>query len=239
MTTHAQPGTPSRFCTNCGTALKTGAGFCHMCGSPVQARAGTASAPGQQPDRASSLRWAVPGIAFLALVVLVAVQYSSRGDQAAAAGGAPLGAGPMGAPDISSMSPQERADRLFNRVMLLTSEGKPDSAAFFAPMAMSAIGALAPLNAHLRYDLGLVALVAGDATVAAAQADSILLERPNHLLGFVLAARAADTRGDAAASVDYRRRLRAAESAERAAGLQEYTDHDADIRAALTPARAG
>jgi len=35
------------------------------------------------------------------------------------------------APDISSLSPQERADRLYNRVMLLATQGKADSVQFF------------------------------------------------------------------------------------------------------------
>jgi hypothetical protein len=143
----------------------------------------------------------------------------------------------MRAPDISSMSPEERADRLFNRVMRLSSEGRADSAAFFGPMALAAIEALAPLDAHRRYDMGLVALVTGDAPRARAQADTILSGRPTHLLGLALAARAADARGDAAGSGNYRRRLIAAETAERASALAEYTDHDADIRAALELAR--
>jgi hypothetical protein len=175
----------------------------------------------------------VPAFAFVALLVLTAVQFGSRTGQPDA-GGVPLGGGgAMRAPDISSMSPQERADRLFNRVMLLSSEGKLDSAAFFAPMALGAIEALAPLNAHQRYDVGLVALVIGDASRAQSEAEAILGEQPTHLLGLILAARAADLRGDLAAGADFRRRLRAAEPAERGRALQEYEDHDADIRAAL------
>ncbi len=135
------------------------------------------------------------------------------------------------------MSPEERADRLFNRVMRYSSEGKADSAAFFAPMALASIEALAPLDAHRRYDLGLVALAAGDVSRARAQGDTILAQRPTHLLGLMLAARVADARGDAAASKNFRRRLLAAESAERARALPEYADHDTDIRAALELAR--
>ncbi len=135
------------------------------------------------------------------------------------------------------MTPEERADRLFNRVMRLSSEGKADSAAFFASMAMGALEALTPLNAHRRYDMGLIALVSGDAASAKAQSDTILAQRPTHLLGLSLAARAADARNNLAASRDFRRRLLAAESAERARGLPEYADHDADIRAAVELAR--
>jgi hypothetical protein len=148
----------------------------------------------------------------------------------------PLG-GMSQAPDISSMSPTERADRLFNRVMRLVSEGQADSARFFAPMAIGAFEALAPLDAHLRYDMGLVALVSDQVEIAAAQADTILKERPTHLLGLSLAARAAEARGDVAGATAIRRRLLQAEPAERSAKLQEYTDHDNDIQDALQAAR--
>jgi hypothetical protein len=144
----------------------------------------------------------------------------------------------MAAPDISAMSPSERADRLFNRVMRLWSDGKTDSAAFFAPMAISAFEAISPMTAHTRYDMGLVALVSGDLSRAGAQSEAILSERPTHLLGLSLAARVADARGDEAAGRSFRQRMIAAEQSERAAGLAEYTDHDADLRAAIDSARA-
>lgn len=136
------------------------------------------------------------------------------------------------------MSPTERADRLFNRVMQYWSEGKADSAAFFAPMALAAFEGIAPLTAHVRYDLGLVAIVAGDITKAAAQSDTILAGRKNHLLGLALAARVADARGDIAAGRAVRARLVAADSAERATGLQEYIDHEADLRAVVEAAKS-
>ena len=135
------------------------------------------------------------------------------------------------------MSPEERADRLFNRVMSLWSEGKRDSAQFSAPMAMTAIGSLSPLDAHRRYDLGLVSLVAGDNATAKAQSDTILKGRPQHLLGLLLAARAADARGDTSVAREMRARLVSSEKSERASGLPEYTDHDADLRGAIEEAR--
>ena len=49
--------------------------------------------------------------------------------------GAAGAAGAGRAPDLSQMSPRDIADRLFDRVMRLSSEGKVDSAQFFATMA--------------------------------------------------------------------------------------------------------
>ncbi len=213
-----------------------------MCGASLAGRsAGIAQspAPAAAPTQSNALRWGVPALALVVLLILTAMQFSARVDQTDAGGAIPLGSGAMRAPDISAMSPRERADRLFNRVMLLSSQGKTDSAAFFAPMALAAIEALAPLDAHQRYDLGLVALVMGDVSRATAEAEAILAEQPTHLLGLVLAARTADLRGDAAAGSDFRQRLVAAEPAERARALQEYADHDADIRAEIASARAG
>jgi hypothetical protein len=140
-------------------------------------------------------------------------------------------------PDISQMSPQERADRLFNRVMLLNGQGKTDSVLFFAPMAISAYQMLAPMNADQRYDLGRIAEVAGALPLAKAQADTLLLEHPNHLLGLILGARIATLNGDAPARKQFETRLLAAEKSELAKKLPEYARHGNDITSALATAR--
>src|SRR4026209_2063699 len=172
------PAENPRFCSDCGTKLRPDSRFCHNCGSPTHgnpSHAASARAP-------NALKWGVPAIAIIALIGLSVIRYGSRTPAADSGDRVPLGAGTVvQAPDISSMSPEERADRLFNRVMRLASEGKSDSAAFFGPMAMSALEALTPLDAHRRYDLGLVALVSGEVSAAAAQADSILAQRKTHL----------------------------------------------------------
>src|SRR5438045_78744 len=67
------------------------------------------------------------------------------------AGGA-AGGGP--APDISSMSPEERAARLFDRVMRYDEQGKRDSLLVFAPMALNAYEMIGTLDTDQRYDLG-------------------------------------------------------------------------------------
>jgi hypothetical protein len=184
------------------------------------------------------LAWSVAAIALVAVVALVAGQvYGARGtaqpDGAAGSTEAPV----VRAPDISTMSPQERADRLFDRVMRYASEGKNDSAQVFAPMAIGAVEALAPLTLHHRYDLGLLGLATGDANLARAEADTILRAQPTHLLGLVLASRAAEARGDAASKAQFDKRLIAAEPGERAKALAEYGDHGADLQKALVAAR--
>ncbi len=141
------------------------------------------------------------------------------------------------APDISSLSPQERVDRLYNRVMLLASQGKADSVQFFAPMALQAYLLLSPLNADQRYDMGRIGEVAGAFPLAKAQADSILRENPNHLLGLILEARLATLAGDTAQLHSYERRLIAAEKVEAPKKREEYLRHQEDIANALQQAR--
>jgi hypothetical protein len=141
------------------------------------------------------------------------------------------------ASDISQLSPEERADRLFNRVMALASQGKRDSVLFFAPMAIGAYRMLGPLNLDQHYDVGRIGEVAGAWPLAQAQSDSILSRAPTHLLGLILAARAATLRGDAAARQRLEQRLVAAERTEVAKALPEYERHQDEIVAALAAAR--
>jgi len=143
----------------------------------------------------------------------------------------------MRATDISSLSPQERADRLYNRVMLLASQGKVDSVQFFAPMAIAAYQMLTPLNVDQRYDMGRIGEVARALPLAQAQADTILRENPSHLLGLILQARLAALSGDTTRLRSYERRLLAAEKAETAKRRDEYSRHQDDITSALERAR--
>jgi len=171
------------------------------------------------------------------MVVIYAAQRSGQQAPVAMGGAAPVAAGP-GAIDLSSMSPRERAGRLFDRIMRQQEEGKTDSARFFASMALGVYESLGPLDADLRYDYGRIAEVSGDLAIARAQSDSILLQSPTHLLGLILATSVATARGenDRVAALD--KRLLAAESAELAKPLEEYVLHRADIDAAIAAARA-
>ncbi len=225
--------TKPRFCTACGATLGATATFCHRCGTAADpaARITTPATPGSS----QVLPWVVAGIALLSLLAFIVGQNFRRAPAPApTSAGAP--ATPGRAPDISQMGPEERADRLFQRVMTYVSEGKSDSVAFFAPMAIQSQLALAPLDAHRRYDLGLLGMVSGDAALATAQADSILAQSPDHLLGLILAMRTAGMRSDVAARGRHAARLLEVVDRERARGLSEYIDHDPDITAAVREA---
>jgi len=238
-----------KFCSNCGaplrratcaacqTALTPGAKFCHRCGTPATATpSDTRLAAPAERGLGSALPWAVAAIALVALIALVAAQRFGRPPAATAIASSDAPAAAQGGPasvDISQMSPEERAERLYDRVMSLNERGRSDSVQFFAPMAMQAYVMLGALNADQRYDLGRIAAVSGATDIAKAQADSILAAQPQHLLGLMLAADVAAQSGNRTAETAYLRRFVAAAPAERAKQLPEYRQHVAEIDARL------
>jgi len=185
----------------------------------------------------------VAGAALLALIALVAGATLGRrfsasdGDEGQRAGGTVSARAPA-APDISNMSPEERASHLFNRVMTYSEQGKIDSARFFAPMAIQAYQMIGPPDLHARYDIGAISAAVGEAAMARVEADSILAVQPKNLLGLVLAIRAATMAGDTAAAVRFQQRLIAASPSERAKDTKEYAEHAHDIDEALRKAGA-
>jgi hypothetical protein len=234
-------------CLRCEAALTPGANFCHRCGMPTPA-AGAARATGPGAPVATTeprgfsagLPWGVAVVAFVALVALVVgqrfgarVQRGQNGSGADAVTATPVPSMGTRAPDISAMSPEEQAVRLHNRVMALAERGRTDSVRLFAPMAIGAYQRLDSLTLDHRYDLGSIALLADDQDLARAQADTILARSPNHLLGLMLAIRAA---GDTPRAQALARRFVAVASSERAKQLPEYRMHDREISAALAAA---
>lgn len=201
-------------CHACGASLSATAKFCHKCGAAVAATTPAGWRMG--------LPWALAGAALGALVAVLAMRGAGSREQGAD-GSAPGSRPPV--PDISQMSPEEAANRLFNRVMTLAETGKDDSVRFFLPMALGAYGRLPTLDADARYHIGLLQLAGGDAAAALAQADSIQRAVPTHLFIYVLRAHAYQQRGDRQqerrAYEDFLRH----ENAELARDRPEYTDH--------------
>jgi hypothetical protein len=254
----ASCGNPAsgRFCSNCGASLESGvcagcgetlspgARFCHSCGRaqrpvPNDVPSGAASKSGPP----SSLPWIAAAIASIALLAYLAGSaYNRRSSSAPDASQNALPQSgvadqPVRAPDISQMSPEEQADRLYNRVMALDRRGKTDSVLFFAPMAIEAYRMLTPLSTDQRYDLGRIAEVAGALPLARVQADTILLESPANLLGLTLGARIAQLEKRASDARKFETALLDAYAAESARKLPEYERHKDDIESALVRAR--
>jgi len=184
------------------------------------------------------LAWLVPGIAAVTLVAFLIGQRVARGPTGDASQSGTSLSGSGRAVDLSQMTPDEQASRLFDRVMTYAEEGKQDSARTFAPMAIQAYEMLGTLDSHTRFDIGMIAAVSGDSARARAEAVTILAKDRSHLLGLVLAIKVADLRSDQRARAAFQKRLLAAEPAERARTLKGYEEHQRNIDTALKDARS-
>jgi len=236
------------FCPACGVALSDSARFCHRCGTPVGEGPPMQRAPSS--SAATLLPWGVAFVAMLALVVMFAGRGVGREGGAPAASSLPTGdgasapqapfaggggAGP--APNIADMTPSERAGRLYVRVMEYAEAGKVDSVATFAPMVIAAHEMLQQPTLDERYHFGRVAEVVGTGAITRAQADTILAASPRHLLGLLLAARAARLERNESAAKGFDRRLLEALGAELATRNEDYENHRAEIDRAVDDAR--
>jgi len=226
----ADPGT----CQNCQAVLSAGAKFCHRCGS----LAGGA----RQTGRRETIAWAVAGAAVLIAVATLAFRVGGAGPTAPAmanAGNA-AAASPLAtrAPDISQMTPRERFDRLFDRVMGAAERGDSTTVTQFSPMALGAYEMLDQFDADARYHAAMIHLVNGEMDAARALADTIHKETPNHLFGFLIRGEAADRANDLTAlNASYRDFLSHYDT-QIGADRIEYREHQRALDDFRTRARA-
>jgi len=213
-------------CHACGAQLSANVRFCHKCGAAV--------ASAQAAGWRVGLPWGVAGAALGALVTVVVMRIGGRAPQEVTTLGGPAGVRP---PDISQMSPEERATRLFDRVMILAQAGKQDSVEFFLPMAIGAYDQLPALDSDARYHVGLLHLAGGDAAGALAQADTIQKAVPTHLFAYVLRAHAFQQRGNRQAERGAYTAFLKNEAAEMARKRPEYSDHENALTAFREEAR--
>ena len=99
-------------------------------------------------------------------------------------------------PDISNMSPRERFNRLYNRVMRAAQSGDEATVTRFTPMALMAYGQLDTIDADARYHAALLKVHTGEVDASRALADTILAQDPGHLFGYVIRGTVARFRKD-------------------------------------------
>ena len=237
------------FCAACGAALSVGARFCHRCGTPVGQGAPVVTPVAVKPTNANTLPWAIAFVAVLAVVAYSAGQNFGKAKGAAVDGSSnsianPSIDGPGAAaaqqgrpPDISQMSPSERANRLYQRIMTYAENNKIDSAIMFTQMGIPAHQALENPSNDERYHLARLAEIAGDTTIARAESDTILKSEPNNLLGLLMGGRAALMNKNPAKSKKYDQQLLKVLDAELATNKVEYQQHRTEIDLAAVDAR--
>jgi hypothetical protein len=129
-------------------------------------------------------------------------------------------------PDLSTMTPRERFDRLYNRVMSAAESGDTATVTRFGPMVLAAYRQLDTIDADARYHAAVLQLhVMGDTGSALRLADSILLASPSHLFGFLIRGTAAQLAGNAPLLKRARADFLRAWEIEMKAARPEYQDH--------------
>ena len=229
-------------CPGCGRPLSPAAKFCSSCGRGV----GAAASPSRSSGSGDRTPWIIAGVALAGLLGVLLVMVTRGSGPAAAADPAAAvaedGGGGGAPPDISNMSPRERFDRLYNRVMRAAQSGDEATVSRFTPMALMAYTQLDSLDADARYHAALLEVHTGDVAGPAALADTILAQHPGHLFGYVIRGTVArwqkDDQALARAYADFLKHY----DPELKAGRVEYEEHKtsiAEFRQAATQAKAG
>jgi hypothetical protein len=159
------------------------------------------------------------------LVGGIAYKVSSSAPEPAAPDMANVGNSEGRAPDITAMSPRERFDRLFNRIMQAAEQGASDQVAQFTPMALGAYQQLDTVDVDARYHAAVIHLQAGSLVQARALADTILADTPGHLFGYLIRGTAARIEGNREAERLAQRDFLAHFPAESSAKRVEYLEH--------------
>ena len=219
-------GTPRAgiSCPSCGKTLSSTARFCSGCGRGVGA-AGSVPARDRTP-------WifAGAGLAGLLAVILVLLVRSSTRTAAAESADLPAQAAPAEAPpDISQMTPRERFNRLYNRVMQAAQSGDQATVTRFTPMALGAYAQLDTTDADARFHAALLQVHTGDLETPRALADSILTANPGHLFGYVIRGTVARFRKDEKALGESYSEFLKHYDAEIKANRPEYEEHRTSV----------
>jgi hypothetical protein len=178
--------------------------------------------------------WLVAGTVCVLLVAGIAYKVLSDAPESAApdmanagsSAGLAAGGGPAGpAPDISAMTPRERFDRLYNRIM--QASGRSDSAEVerFTPMALGAYQQLEARDADARYHAAVLQMQVGNFPAARALSDTIIKESPGHLFGYLIRATAARLQNDPAMLAQAQRDFLSHYQAEMGSKRAEYFEH--------------
>jgi len=202
-------------CTRCGSPLS--GRFCTACGAPAPAGAGVPMATGP---------WkAVGGVVALVAVFALGLLVGREGGRGGVAPAGETAPAEAPAPDISNLSPRERFDRLYERVMRASSSGDAATLQRFAPMAVAAYGMLDSVDADARYDVAVIKLHLGDIPGAKALADSIVTAQPTHLFGHMLRFTVGRFGGDSASAKRASAAFLANYAAEMRKARPEYAKH--------------
>ena len=191
----------------------------------VQGTAAQSKAVQGKAEQGANIGWWMSGALMVGLILLIAYPVISPDRQASTPPPASSGATGAAAVDLSSMTPREAADRLFNRVMTAVSTNDSTEVVSFLPMAIRAYELAEPLDADGTFHLSMLHLTATLDEEGLADAEAILEELPDHLLGLAAAGDASLALGDTASARVYFTRWLDVYDVEIARDVPEYRDH--------------
>jgi hypothetical protein len=208
-----------------------GSRFCASCGAPLAQQ--PASLPPGNLIRYAP--WILTGVLGLVLVLLVSRRTPAPATQAPTAPTTGQGA----PPDISNLSPDERFNRLYQRIITAAQSGDQATVTQFMPMATAAFGMLDTVTVDARYHMAMLELHVGDMNAAQAQADTIRKGDPDHLFSYVIAAAVARWKKDDKARDAAYREFMKRYDAQIATKKPEYTEHQSMLDEVKRTATAG
>ena len=229
------PAPGARFCTSCGAGLAGGPGA-----AVPRAQDGLGSGESDQaaPSGESRVAWWIAGGALVALIMLAAWPVIRPGVPSpappAATQGAAVGPTP---PDLSSMTPREAADRLYDRVMNAVTVSDEVTVQRFLPMALAAYDLARPLDADGLYHLAVLQRAGANFAGSLATAEDGLETNRDHLLLLAAAGEAADGLGDEARAREHWQRFLDVFDTQQSMGLEEYGAHMGVLETSRTHAR--
>jgi hypothetical protein len=123
------------------------------------------------------------------------------------------------------MTPRQRFDRLFNRIMQAAERRDSAEVSRFTPMALGAYDQLDSRDADARYHAAVLHMQVRNLDEARALADTILRESPRHLFGYVVRGEVAELQGADQLLAQARRDFLAQYPSQMATKRVEYLDH--------------
>lgn len=218
-------------CPSCGTVPAPGARFCPKCGTGLAGQTPAAGQPVQAARGDAQLAWWLAGGMLVILIVLIAWPVINPSQEASPPTG-PVAAAPTGAPgggtppDLSTMTPRQAADRLYERVMSAVENGDEATVQQFIPMALQAYEIARPLDDDGLYHLATLKRANGDLAGAIAIASEGLASKPDHLLLLAAAAEGAEGMGDLDTARRQWTHYLEVYDVQHAMGLEEYLGHE-------------
>jgi len=216
------PPAGARGCESCGATLSPKARFCHRCGAPLGAARATA---GKRPRRNSILVYSIAVVSVIGTTLAAAIFATHYFGRRAPPAPDNTASTMPSTVDLSTMTPRQAADRLFNRAISASERGDTEEAVQFAPMAITAYERVTTLDADARYHLGLLYLVLGDLERTREQIAILKQIVPRHLLALVLEHDVASRAGNATAAARTAAEFLAAYDEEMASARPEYEAH--------------